>query len=166
MSTTRNSDELPAVFPVSARVRVDMRTLLGGLIAIGLGILAILEGRRYPAGSLLRMGPGYFPILLGSLLASLGALISIMAFFRHTSPRLERFLWRPVVMIPASILCFALLVTHFGLAPAVFALVFVASLSEQTINPVAILLMASGMTTFVWLVFSVVLAMPYPLLTW
>ncbi len=166
MSGASDSDKTQTDLRVSARSNFDARALLGGLIAVALGILTIMEGRRYPSGSLLRMGPGYFPLLLGSLLAGLGAILCVTSFFSRTSPRLEMILWRPVIMIPASILCFALLVTPFGLGPAVFALVFVALLSERTFNPRAALLMAVGMTTFVWIVFTVILAMPYPLLTW
>jgi len=166
MSGASNSDEMKADLRSSTGSKVDARALFGGLIAVAVGIVAIMEGRRYPTGSLLRMGPGYFPILLGSLLAGLGGLLCVTAFFSRTSPRLETILWRPVVMIPAAILSFALLVTPFGLGPAVFALVFAALLSEQAFNPRAALSMAVGMTTFVWLVFTVILAMPYPLLTW
>lgn len=166
MSRASDSDEAHADALGAARSKFDARALLGGLIAVTLGILAIMEGRRYPSGSLLRMGPGYFPMLLGSLLVGLGGLLCVSSFLSRTSPRLETILWRPVVMIPASILCFALLVTPFGLIPAVFALVFVSLLSERTFNLRAALFMAVGMTAFVWLVFTVVLAMPYPLLSW
>ena len=40
------------------------------LIAIGMGATAI--ARNYPFGNALRMGPGYFPVVLGGLLVVFG----------------------------------------------------------------------------------------------
>ena len=48
-----------------------------GLLFIGLGILAITVGSRYNLGTAARMGPGYFPRILGILLIVIGAIIHI-----------------------------------------------------------------------------------------
>ena len=170
MSAAPQTHSQPAApLPATAeapRSAVDCRALTGGIAAIVLGALAVSEGLRHPIGALSRMGPGYFPVLLGSLLAGLGIILAVSAFISRTSPRPEEILLRPVLMIPASILCFAWLAPRFGLAPAIFALILVASLSEKKFAPQAALLIAGAMTAFVWTVFSLILSMPYPLLTW
>ena len=49
----------------------------GGLMLVAIGATAMALGRDYPFGSALRMGPGYFPMVLGALLILFG--LSIMA---------------------------------------------------------------------------------------
>ncbi|MCC6870733.1 MAG: tripartite tricarboxylate transporter TctB family protein, partial [Burkholderiales bacterium] len=44
-----------------------------GILFIALGIFAITVGSNYTLGSAARMGPGYFPRILGILLIVLGA---------------------------------------------------------------------------------------------
>ncbi len=144
----------------------DIRSVLAGGIAVLIGVAAIAEGRRYAVGTLLRMGPGYFPIVLGALLVALGAALAIFGFARRAQPAHREFLWRPVVMIPAGIAGFAHAITHLGLAPATFVLVVVSSLSEKHVSPEPVLLLATGMTLGVWVIFSVILGLPYPLFVW
>jgi len=144
----------------------DRQSILAGAVAILLGAAAIVEGRRYAVGSLLRMGPGYFPIALGTLLVALGLALALFGFTRRAQPSREGVLWRPVAMIPAGIAGFAFLLPRFGLTPATFFLVIAASLSEPRIEPLPTVLLAGGMTVAVWVVFAVLLGLRYPLLAW
>ena len=55
------------------------RDILAGTLFIVIGALALLGARGYPVGSAMRMGPGYFPAVLGVLLILLGALLGLRA---------------------------------------------------------------------------------------
>ena len=48
-----------------------------GLLFVALGVLAITVGSRYNLGTAARMGPGYFPRILGMLLVVLGVIITL-----------------------------------------------------------------------------------------
>ena len=144
----------------------DRGGVIGGLIAIAFGLLAIREGLRYATGSLLRMGPGYFPIVLGVILAALGLLLLVLSVRRPADPLQETFLWRPLLMIPIAIAFFGIAISRFGLAPATFGLVFLSSLSERKLDIRPTVLLALAMTAFVWIIFSLILSLPYPLFVW
>ncbi|SMH40387.1 hypothetical protein [Azospirillum agricola] len=55
--------------------------------------------RRYAMGTAFRMGPGYFPVLLGGLLALLGAAISLRALWIDEGNRMGGLAWRPVLLV-------------------------------------------------------------------
>ena len=60
----------------------DIQDVLGGLGLAALGVFAAVYAQRYEFGDLNRMGAGYFPVTLGALLAVLGLMIAVPAFFR------------------------------------------------------------------------------------
>lgn len=67
------------------RVR-NRKDLYAGLIFIVFGALFAVIARDYPMGSALRMGPAYFPIILGSMLVVLGAIIAARSLFIKGEP--------------------------------------------------------------------------------
>ena len=62
-----------------------------GVIYIAFGVAAILIAREYGMGTALKMGPAYFPTVLGALLIVIGAIAVIRAFHRrwHAHRRLR-----------------------------------------------------------------------------
>ena len=65
-----------------------------GVLFIAIGVFAIVYGMKYTLGSAARMGPGYFPRILGILLIGLGAILALRAL-RLNGPPLPRWKWRP-----------------------------------------------------------------------
>jgi hypothetical protein len=66
-----------------------------GLMFIAFGIGFMFVSRNYPMGTAVRMGPAYFPTVLGGMLAVLGAVVFFRAFVsRHPAP-LRAFPFRP-----------------------------------------------------------------------
>ena len=51
------------------------KDIWSGLMLIAIGAAAILVARNYPFGTALRMGPGFFPVVLGGLLIVFGLTI-------------------------------------------------------------------------------------------
>jgi len=74
-----------------------------GLMFIGTGVAFTLGAQNYPMGSAVRMGPAYFPTMLGGLLALLGAIIFFRAFFSHIEHSVRVFPFRLPVLIAALV---------------------------------------------------------------
>jgi len=146
-------------------LRLDYRDIAGGavLVAVGAGF-AWYAIQTYDIGSLRRMGPGAFPAGLGVILAILGVLQAVPAFFR-TGAMPEIRVWSPVFVL-AGLAGFALLIRPFGLVPAVFAVIVISSLADLKFRPVAILSLAAGMALLAWLVFGVGLGVSMPMFRW
>ena len=60
----------------------DSIDIIGGLLLTATGLFAVIYAQTYTFGTLSRMGPGYFPVVLGAVLAVLGLLVAIPAWFR------------------------------------------------------------------------------------
>jgi hypothetical protein len=116
------------------------KDLIAGLIFVFFGFAAIWLARDYPMGSARRMGPAYFPTIIGGALAMLGLIISARSFRSLSEPvRLPAL--RPLIMIIAGVVGFALLLKPLGLVLALFVLILISCLggSQFRVREVAIL---------------------------
>jgi hypothetical protein len=91
---------------------------------IAFGVAFIIVAQNYSMGTTVRMGPAYFPIVLGGLLALLGAVIGGRAFV-VAGARLGPFTPRPVVLILLAVVLFALTLGPLGLVGATLLLIVV-----------------------------------------
>jgi len=82
-----------------------------GLMFCGTGLGFVLASQNYPMGSAVRMGPAYFPTMLGGLLALLGAIIFVRAFFSKIQHPINVFPFRLPVLIASIVIGGA---TYFG----------------------------------------------------
>ena len=144
---------------------MSIRNFVAAILTVLVGVVALTEAARHPMGTLLRMGPGYFPTVLGVLIIGFGAILLAQAF-RPAPAMALNFVLRPVLMIPLGIILFAALLERHGLAPAIFALVLVSSLSEPVFRPARAALLASGLLALIYVVFVLVLRLPFALVTW
>ena len=106
------------------------RDFYSGLLFIVVGAIAVFIAVNYPTGQAARMGPGYFPRALGTLLMVLGA-ISVWRSFRLAGPPIARWKWRPILIVLGSVLIFGHIVQTVGLALSTIFLVFVASAASH-----------------------------------
>ncbi len=60
-----------------------------GALFVAVGVGAIVLGSKYTLGSVARMGPGYFPRLIGILLVVLGGMLALRAL-AVDGPKVER----------------------------------------------------------------------------
>ena len=93
-----------------------------GLFFLAVGAAFALLSRNYSFGVPQRMGPGYFPMLLGGALALLGLFIAGRAFFREGEP-VPRIHLRPFFAVMAAVGLFAMLLRPLGLVAATAILV-------------------------------------------
>ena len=142
----------------------DSRDIIGGLGLAAVGLFAVIYGQRYEFGDLNRMGPGYFPIVLGSMLAGLGVLIALPAFFRRGEPIIVA--WKSFALVMASILVFAFTLKPLGLVLASALAVLLASLADKAPGWKWRISTAIGIALITWLVFKFGLSMVLPTWPW
>ena len=135
-----------------------------GILYVCLGTGFAIVARDYSLGTAIRMGPGYFPIALGCLLACVG-LISIARGITRSGEPLEAFAWRPVFFVSLSLILFAVLLTGAGLILALAALLLTAPMAARSFRySVTGALAAIALIAFCALVFVEALGLPLPLI--
>ncbi len=145
--------------------RVDYRDLIGGGLVTLAGAAAMYHSlTAFSVGTAARMGPGYFPALVGGLLMLCGIMILIPALMRAgPKPVVEI---RPLFWISLSVLAFALLVLPFGLVPAIIAQSVLAGISDCKLSRRNSLLLAGGLAVGATLIFKVGLGVILPTFAW
>jgi hypothetical protein len=139
------------------------RDIWAGLMLIGIGAAAMLIARDYPFGTALRMGPGYFPTLVGGLLIVFG-LVVLATGLREGEPIGGPWSLRALIIVPLSLVLFGLLMTHAGFIPAMVVLIFGSATASTEFRPLEVLLFAIALTALSAAVFVYALGLPYPLL--
>lgn len=134
-----------------------------GLIYIFFGSSAIIIARDYPMGTAIKMGPSYFPSVLGGLLILIG-IISLVRSFLKTGTPFGRFAFKGLGLVVVSTVLFGLLVRGTGLVIALPLLVIVSAFASKDFRWVPSLLMAAGLTLFCIAVFLKGLGIPLPIL--
>jgi putative tricarboxylic transport membrane protein len=142
----------------------------GGLIIL-LGLIAAYKGPSYQLGTLMRMGPGFMPTALGILLILLGIAIAGAALNTEEGEEEESILpehpqWRGWGCILAGPVCFIVFGTVGGFIPATFSCVFVSALGDREATLKSAFVLSSVVTVFGVALFSYLLKVPMPLLTW
>jgi putative tricarboxylic transport membrane protein len=130
---------------------------------IGLGLASAIIGRDYPMGSAMRMGPGYFPALLGGILVVFG-LYFLARALRNPEAIAGAWPWRAIIVLPLALVLFGLLMDHAGFVPALFVLVFGSAAAGNEFRLVEVLLLSAFLTVFAVVLFVWGLGLPYPLI--
>ena len=116
----------------------------------------------YQMGSSVRMGPAYFPVVLGGILAFLGLLVLLDSIVEE-GPKVAKFHFRPLLFIAVSSLAFAYLLKPLGLALASVALVFISAYGGHEFKWKEVAIMSVVLVIFSVLVFVEALALPFPI---
>lgn len=134
-----------------------------GAIYVAFGAAAVLIGREYSFGTAGRMGPGYFPVVLGAMLALIGSVSVIRSFIAPGEP-IGAFAWKPLILLLLGVLLFAALIKPAGLVIALLALVLTSAAASENFRfewgATAGLI---GLIVFCSLVFVKGLGVPMPL---
>jgi Tripartite tricarboxylate transporter TctB family len=120
----------------------DAKDFYSGLLFIAIGLAFAIGAANYPLGSAVRMGAGYFPLILGGLMAVLGLIITVSSLrATNKDEGIGAFAFTPLLLILGAIVLFGVLVQPLGLIPATVLLVVVGALGggEFRLKEVAIL---------------------------
>ena len=142
-----------------------MFTTVGGAFAWG--------ARDYEIGSAARMGPGYFPLMLGLLLVLLGIAITIKSFSgpgASSGDRIGAFAWRPLLLVLLANLLFGVLLVGLpsiglpamGMFVAIMVLTLVASMARKGFRWKESVLLGAGLSLGSYLAFVRVLQLQFP----
>lgn len=128
-----------------------------------IGVAGFVISLDYEFGAARRMGPGFFPVVLSSLLVLLALSELIAAVIKPETRSID---WRPMFAILAAVIGFGVTMNFFGMIPAFFVVVGISALSEKGYGLLPAALLATVTCAFAWLLFSRLLGMPLPLVKW
>lgn len=150
----------------------SQRDFFSGLLFTAVGLAFAWGATKYNMGTGARMGPGYFPMMLGVLMAILGGVITFrsLVVLTQDGDRVGGFAWRPLVFIIAANLVFGLMLgglpsikfPAFGLILAIYALTFVASMAGEEFNLREVAVLATVLAIMSYLAFIVLLKLQFP----
>jgi hypothetical protein len=142
---------------------LERQDFWAGTMLVVTGIAAIYIARNYEFGSSLRMGPGYFPSVLGGLLILFGLVIAAKSL--RTGETLPAS-WSPraLIVLPLALVLFGYLIDRAGFVPAMMVLVFGSALASSQFRFVEVLLFSIFLTGLCVVVFIWALGLPYPLI--
>lgn len=149
---------------MSNNLRVSKDVAAGvGFMVVGAAALAI--GADYRAGTLLHMGPGYFPRMMSGLLLLLGALVAIAGLRDRRVPDEDTppWSWRAIFTVLGGIVLFGAGLERIGLVGSLTALILVSAYAERKRSLIEAIVLAVALNVVAWLVFVVGLGLPLPL---
>ncbi|HEU4345152.1 MAG TPA: tripartite tricarboxylate transporter TctB family protein [Candidatus Binatia bacterium] len=134
-----------------------------GLIYVFFGLTAVLIARDYGMGTALRMGPGYFPTVLGVLLTLIGVIALVRSFIVPGSP-IGGLALKGLLLVVGSTLVFGLILREAGIVIALPVFVIMSAYASIHFRLGPSLALAAGLTLFCVLVFLKGLGVPLPIL--
>jgi len=150
----------------------SQKDFFSGLLFIVVGGAFAYGATNYSVGTGARMGPGYFPLLLGIILALLGAVVTFKSLVVETpdGDKIGKWAWKPLFFIIAANLLFGVLlgglpsigIPAMGMMVAIYGLVVVASLAGHTFNLKEVLILATVLAVMSYLAFVVLLKLQFP----
>ena len=105
-----------------------------GILFVLVGIGAIVLAAKYNLGTAARMGPGYFPRILGILLMALGTLMLLRSLRVRGAP-VPAWKLRPTLGVLGSVVLFGLIVQTVGMALSTVILIVLASAASHEFRP-------------------------------
>jgi hypothetical protein len=133
-----------------------------GLIYLSFGVSAILIARDYSLGTGGKMGPAYFPTILGGLLVVIGAIAVIRSFVVPGAP-IGAFAFKGLILVTVAVLVFGFVVRGAGLVVALPLLIIISAVASSRFRWRPTLIMVAGLTIFCVLVFIKGLGIPLPI---
>lgn len=150
----------------------SQKDFFSGLMFTVVGASFAYGATQYNIGTGGRMGPGYFPLLLGVILAVLGAIIMFKALVVETQDgeKIGQWAWKPLFYIIGANLLFGIMLgglpsiglPPMGLIAGVFALTIVASLAGDSFNLKEVLVLSSILSMGSYLAFVLLLKLQFP----
>jgi hypothetical protein len=132
-----------------------------GIMFLAFAAVALLAAHGYVLGTAGRMGPGYFPMLLGGVLGLLGIILVVRSFAIDGEP-VTRLHLLPLVVIAIAVCLFGLLIERLGLVISLVAVTIVSALASRESRPVEYTALALVLAAFSVGVFVYALRLPLP----
>ena len=154
----------------------SQKDFFSGLMFLVVGGVFAWGATSYSIGTGARMGPGYFPLMLGILLCILGAIVLLGSLTVETpdGDKIGRIAWRPLVYIIASNVVFGVMLgglpsiglPPMGLVAAIFALIIISSKAGDEFDWKSVLLLSLVLSVGSYLAFIALLKLQMPVWPW
>jgi len=139
------------------------RDFFAGLLYIVTGAVGMWIARDYPFGSALRMGPGYFPSVLGGMMIAFGIAVLMMGV-KNNEKMKGGWSFRALIVLPLATVAFGVLREAAGFIPAMLVLMPFAAAAGREFKWVEVILLTIGLTVLCTAMFIYGLGLPYPLI--
>ena len=150
----------------------SQKDFFSGLMFMGIGVAFAWGATTYNVGEGARMGPGYFPLMLGILMTILGIFITFKALVIEVEggDKIGQWAWKPLIFIILANLIFGVLLAGlpviklpaFGMIVAIYALTFIASMAEPGWKFKTTFILATVLAAGSYLAFVVLLKLQFP----
>lgn len=150
----------------------SQKDFFSGLMFTVVGAAFAFGASSYTVGTGARMGPGYFPLVLGIILALLGSAIMFKSLVVETADgeKIGKWAWKPLFFIIAGNLLFGILLgglpsiklPAMGLIAAIFGTTLVVSKAGDTFDLKEVLVLSTVLSIGSYLAFVVLLKLQFP----
>ena len=139
---------------------------------MAIGLAFAWGATTYSIGSGARMGPGYFPLLLGVMMAILGAVITFnsLVIERVGGDKIGKWAYKPLIYVIGANLIFgvclgglpSIKLPPMGLIFGIYVLTFIASMAEAGWKVKATLILSTVLAIMSYVAFVVILKLQFP----
>ena len=150
----------------------SQKDFFSGLMFMGIGGAFAWGATAYSLGTGARMGPGYFPMLLGVMMAILGAVITFnsLVIERAGGDKIGKWAYKPLVFIIAANLIFgvclgglpSIKLPAMGMIVGIYALTFIASMAEAGWKYKQTFILATVLAVISYVAFVLILKLQFP----
>ncbi|WP_371346774.1 tripartite tricarboxylate transporter TctB family protein [Ancylobacter sp. IITR112] len=148
------------------------KEVASGLLLVLLAAFFAWQAMDLPMGRAIRMGPGYFPMILAGLLGFLGLIVlltglTLQPLTEEEGGRgigLRRWPWLALGLVTLAVVVFGLGIRPLGLGPSMGLAVFLSALASRRFSLLTGAVSAVVMVAFSWAVFIKGLGLPLPML--
>ena len=150
----------------------SQKDFFAGLMFMVAGIAFAWGATNYNIGEGARMGPGYFPLMIGLLLAVVGAAVVFEALVVETEDgeKIGSWAWKPLGFVIGANVIFGICLggipliglPSLGLIVGIYALVFVASLAGDEFKFKEVIILATALAALSYLAFIKLLSLQFP----
>jgi hypothetical protein len=150
----------------------SQKDFFAGLMFMAAGIAFAWGATNYTIGEGARMGPGYFPLMLGILLAIVGLFVTFQALVVETEDgeKVGKFAWKPLFFIIFSNVIFGVCIggipklgiPAMGLIVGIYALTFIASMAGDEHKNKEVVVLATALALLSYVAFIYLLKLQFP----
>ncbi len=113
------------------------KDLLAGIMFIAIGLIFVVGAYNYQMGTAARMGPGFFPRILGFIMAGLGFIIAGIGLKNQAQYAQSEgigWTWKPVIILTAAVVLFGITLPTLGMIIAISLLTFISGVAAHDKN--------------------------------
>ena len=150
----------------------SQKDFFSGLMFLVVGTAFAWGATNYNVGQGARMGPGYFPLMLGIMMAGIGAIVLFTSLVVEVEggEKIGKWAWRPLIFIILANLLFGVLLAGLpsiklpgmGLIAAIYGLVIISSMADGHFHIRDVLILATVLAVGSYLAFIVLLKLQIP----